>query len=69
MFNHLMNVRTVKQILEDDIEKSYFYYLNQSLYEEKRHITDHFEYEWVDPIRTKGNLTVAYNVSNLSIDI
>lgn len=33
MFSHLVNVTTVKHILEDEIEKKFFYYLNQSLYE------------------------------------
>lgn len=32
-------------------------------------MTDHFEYEWVDPIQTKGNLTIAYAVDDFRIDL
>ena len=58
LFNDFTNVTTVKHHLEDDIDKIFFYFLNQSLYDEKRHITSHFDYTWEDPIKTKGNLTI-----------
>ena len=42
LFNNQTNVTTVGLHLEHEIDKSFFYYLNQSLYDQKRHVTDHF---------------------------
>ena len=61
----------MKHVLEDEIDKIYSYLLNASLYDERKHITDHFSYEWVDPITTRGNLTINYmiNTTTMNIDV
>lgn len=60
---------TVRKVLQEEIEKKYAYYLKASLYDERKQVTDHFEYEWIDPRSSKGNITITYDVDEVAVDI
>lgn len=64
--NNILNVTTVRHELEDEIEKSYQYFLNQSLYDDRRIIDVHYDYEWVG---SKGKLVIPYDIKPTFVDI
>ncbi len=47
MLNTIKGVKTVSNILEEEINKIYSYYLRASLHDEHMPINDHFDYIWV----------------------
>lgn len=66
MMNNVPNITTVKHELEDDIEKFYQYFLNQSLYDDRRIIDSHYDYSWMGP---KGKFTIEYEMVATGVDI
>lgn len=53
-------------LLAEEINKRYFYYLNNSLYSERHQLDDHFTYEWKGPGK---NLKINYQVLPTGVDL
>lgn len=66
MFGELNETVTVRHELQEQIDKNFHYFLNQSLNEEKRKIDSHYAYSWVGD---KGNLTINYELEPKDVDI
>lgn len=66
LLNNIINVTTVRLELEDEVDKIYHYLLSQSLYDDRRIIDEHYEYEWVG---TKGKLLIPYEIRATAVDI
>lgn len=43
--------------------------LKNSLHDEKQPLIDHFEYNWTDPIPSKGNLSIPYTILPTGYDL
>lgn len=68
MLNDIVNVTTARHELEEEIHKYYFYYLNLSLYDERRHIDEHFDYVYENSF-TKRNVSVPFHIEGTLIDV
>jgi hypothetical protein len=66
LLNNIINVTTVKHELEDELEKVYSFFLTQSLYDDRRIINEHYEYEWVG---SKGKIVIPYELIATGVDI
>lgn len=47
MFNDIAGTMTVKNVLGQELDKIYSYYLRASLHDEHMPIDDHFDYKWI----------------------
>lgn len=59
---------TVKDLLATEINKKYFYELNNSLYNERHQLDDKFFYNWTDQTKNK-TLNIEYQVIPTGVDI
>lgn len=69
MFNPIPKAVSVSSELAAEIEKSYFYFLNQSLYDDRRNVQEHFQYEWKNPHSSGKDLNITYSVNMTDSDI
>jgi hypothetical protein len=69
MLNSLSGSSSLKAILENEIEKIYGYYLNNSLHDEHMPIDDHFDYIWDPKVPGKKNITIPFVRRPISVDI
>lgn len=60
---------TLRHELEDDIDLIYHFYLLNNLHDENMPIDEHFEYRWEDPVKSRGNLDIAFTRTPHFIDI
>jgi hypothetical protein len=42
-----MGIKTIRNLLEEEIDKIFTYYLRFSLHDEHQPIDNHFDYKWV----------------------
>ena len=63
-----MQVKTVRNILEAEIDKIYTYYLRASLHDEHMPIDTKFDYVW-SPGNGKPNVTIPFTRRATSIDL
>ena len=68
MLNNLLGHSTIRNMLEEEIDKIYEYYLRASLHDEHHHIDPQFDYVW-SPGRNQSNVTVSMIRRPLYIDI
>lgn len=68
MLNNIMGYKTIRNMLEEEIDKIYSYYLRASLHDEHHHIDPQFDYIW-SPGRNASNITISMTRRPLSIDI
>lgn len=68
LLNNIMQVKTVRLILEEEIDKIYTYYLRASLHDEHMPIDTQFDYKWV-PGNGKPNITVPFTRRATAIDL
>lgn len=64
--NDILNVTTVRHELEDEIEKYFYYYLSQSLYDDRRIIDEYYEYVWTG---SKGKFVIPLSINATGVDI
>lgn len=68
MFNNIAGIKTVKNVLGDEIDKIYSYYLRASLHDEHMPIDDHFDYYWI-PGWNQSNIIVPFSRRAIGIDL
>lgn len=68
MFNDISGTKTVKNVLGEEIDKIYSYYLRASLHDEHMPIDDHFDYTWL-PGWNQPNVTVPFSRRAIGIDL
>lgn len=68
MLNNIMGYSTIRNMLEQEIDKIYTYYLRASLHDEHSPITPQFDYVW-SPGRNASNITISMLRRPVSIDI
>jgi hypothetical protein len=69
MLNNILQVRTVRLELEDEIAKYYSYYLGNSLHDEHNPINDHFDYTWDPRQPGRANVTIPFLRRAVNVDI
>ena len=69
MFNDIMGVKTIKVLLEEEIEKYYRYYLNNSLHDEHQPISTHFDYQWIPFNSTTPKATITFKRRPILVDL
>ena len=68
MFNNIMHVKTVRNQLEEEIDKIYYYLLRASLHDEHHHFEPQFDYRWAS--RSGGKeVTISMKRRPIQIDI
>jgi hypothetical protein len=68
MLNNLMGYKSIRILLEDEIDKIFSYYLRASLHDEHHHIQPQFDYIW-SPGRNQTNVSVSIIRRPVTIDI
>lgn len=68
MFNNIMGYETIRNQLEEEIDKIYSYYLRVSLHDEHHHIDPQFDYVW-SPRKHAPNVTISMLRRPIYIDI
>lgn len=68
MLNNIMGFKTIRNMLEEEIDKVYTYYLRASLHDEHHRIDPQFDYIW-SPGRNRSNITISMVRRPLYIDI
>lgn len=68
MLNNILGYKTIRNMLEEEIDKIYSYYLRASLHDEHHHIDPQFDYIW-SPGRNTSNVTISMTRRPLAIDI
>ena len=68
MFNNIMGEVTVRNMLEEEIDKSYHFLLRNSLHDEHHHVDPQFDYNWT-PRRGTPNHVISMKRRPLFIDI
>lgn len=68
LLNNIINVTTIRNSLEAEIDKIFTYYLRASLHDEHMPIDNHFDYKWV-PGRGKPNITIPFTRRAVAVDI
>jgi hypothetical protein len=68
LLNNIMGVKTIRNLLEEEVDKFYSFYLRASLHDEHMPVDNHFDYKWV-PGRGKPNVTIPFERRPLTIDI
>lgn len=66
LLNTHADVVTVRQELEQEIDKYFSYYLNQSLYDDRRILDEYYEYVWNGP---KGKFVIPYMINATGVDV
>ena len=64
-----MGVKTVRDELEAEIDKSYIYLLKNSLHDEHAPIDVHFDYHWHPTNSDKPNVTIPFSRRPIMIDL
>lgn len=62
-----MKIKTVRLMLEEEIDRYYNYYLLASLHDEHQPISTHFDYVWSP--RGKPNITIPFTRKAVSVDV
>jgi hypothetical protein len=68
MLNIIIGIKTIRNQLEEEIDKIYTYYLRASLHDEHHHIDPQFDYVWQSR-RNGTNVTISMVRRPISIDI
>ena len=69
MLNNIMGIKTVRNLLEEEIEKAFRFYLGACLHGDHHHIDTQFDYTWVPATVGKPNVTISMMRKPYSIDI
>lgn len=68
MLNNLLGYKTIRNQLEEEIDKIYSYYLRNSLHDEHMHIDPQFDYKWQSR-RNASNITISMVRRPIYIDV
>lgn len=68
MLNNIMSVKTVRNLLEEEIDRFFAFYLRASLHDEHMPINNHFDYVW-SPGQGKPNVTIPFSRRAVTVDI
>lgn len=68
LLNNIMQVKTVRNLLEDEIDRYFSFYLRASLHDEHMPVDNHFDYIW-SPGQGKPNVTIPFTRRPVTIDI
>lgn len=69
MLNNILGVKTIRNLLEEEIEKAFRFYLGACLHDDHHHIDTQFDYKWVPSTIGKPNVTVSMARKPYTIDI
>lgn len=69
MLNNILQVKTVRNLLEEEIEKAYRFYLGACLHDEHFHIDSQFDYKYVPTTLGKQNITISMVRKPYTIDV
>lgn len=67
LLNNIVNVTTVRLLVEQELDKSFRYYLNNSLHDQHQPIDNHFDYIWKRS--GKPDVTVPFTRRAIAIDL
>lgn len=68
LLNNILGVKTIRNTLEEEIDKFYSFYLRASLHDEHMPIDTHFDYIWI-PGPGKKNVTVPFSRRAVTVDL
>jgi len=69
MLNNITGVKTIRNLLEDEVHKAYRFYLGACLHGEHHHIDSQFDYKWVPSAIGKPPITISMLRKPYTIDI
>jgi hypothetical protein len=69
MLNNIMGIKTIRNLIEDEIHKAYRFYLGACLHGEHHHIDTQFDYKWVSSAIGKPPITISMLRKPYTIDI
>ncbi len=69
MLNNIMGVKTIRNLLEEEIDKAFRFYLGACLHDEHHHIDPQFDYTYVPATKGKPNITFSMIRKPYTIDI
>lgn len=69
MLNDIMSIKTIRNLLEEEINKPYRFYLGACLHGEHHHIDSVFEYKWVSQTVGKPAVTIPMIRKPYTVDI
>jgi hypothetical protein len=67
MLNNIMSIKTIRNQLEEEVDRYYNFFLRASLHDEHQPVDNHFDYVW-QPMG-KPNVTLPFSRRPLTIDI